>query len=63
MKFYIATVIKTEIHINAMGRDITLPFKDAGFYGMAPVFATKKEAIDFADGNPNVQVLEMVEVK
>jgi hypothetical protein len=56
---YMVLAVKTSIKLNAAGFIKELPFKDAGFYGMCPVFLTRDEAKRYADGK--AKVVEVVD--
>lgn len=58
---YMAMAVKKSITVNVMGQTQELPFTSAGFIGMIPVFATKEEAEEWADGKCQVIPLEVGE--
>lgn len=47
---YLVMVVKTSMTVRSAYGDVEVPFTDAGFVGMIPVFATQEEAEEWADG-------------
>ena len=51
---YLVLVVKTEMDIVVMGQKTTVPFSSAGLCGMCPVFNTKEEAEEWAEGKAQI---------
>lgn len=51
---YMVMALKKTIQVSVMGQAQEVPFTSAGFVGMIPVFATKEEAEEWADGKAQV---------
>jgi TusA-related sulfurtransferase len=55
---YMVMALKKSMKVSVMGKEVEVPFTSAGFVGMIPVFATKEEAEEWADGKAQVVPIE-----
>jgi len=57
---YLVLVVKTTMELSVASMIQSIPFSSAGFYGMCPVFETKKAAEAFADGKAQIVAVSEV---
>ena len=58
---YLVLVVCKSHDSSVFGQTVKLPFTDAGFFGMCPVFETKERAEEYADGRAGIVEIKEVE--